>query len=116
MEKKYVFDQHGNSIFYKSVLVSGIAGIAGQVAASPVFLVKTHQQTKSSETIAVGYQHKHRGMWEALKTIFQDQGVSKKILSKTYRINFIPLAWFTLRVTLLILAFSVRVLYKKSNI
>ncbi|KAJ3622114.1 hypothetical protein MTP99_002641 [Tenebrio molitor] len=72
----YVLGKDGNTVFYKSVLAGGIGGVAGQIACSPVFLVKTHLQTQSSESIAVGYQHKHQGMWQALKVISKEQGVS----------------------------------------
>ncbi|RZC33593.1 Mito carr domain containing protein [Asbolus verrucosus] len=75
-DQGYVLDKEGNTIFFKSVLAGGIGGVAGQIACSPVFLVKTHLQTQSSESIAVGYQHKHTGMWQALKIIFKEHGVN----------------------------------------
>lgn len=75
-DKGYIFNNEGNTVFYKSVLASGIGGVAGQIACSPVFLVKTHLQTQGSESIAVGFQHKHRGMLQGLRIIFNEQGVS----------------------------------------
>ena len=72
----YVLDKEGNTVFYKSVLAGGVGGVAGQLACSPVFLVKTHLQTQSSEAIAVGHQHQHRNMWQAMALIYREQGVS----------------------------------------
>lgn len=72
----YLFDEEGNIVFYRSVLAGGLGGIAGQLVSSPAFLVKTHLQTQANETIAVGHQHQHGGMTEALRKIYREQGVS----------------------------------------
>lgn len=37
--------------------------------------VKTRLQSKAKEEIAVGYQHKHNGMMEALRSIYQKNGI-----------------------------------------
>ena len=42
---------------------------------SPLFLVKTHLQTSSSESIAVGYQHRHPGTLAGLKQLYAAGGL-----------------------------------------
>ena len=38
--------------------------------------VKTHLQSKANEiSIAVGHQHQHSGMWQALTSIYQRDGI-----------------------------------------
>lgn len=63
-------------MFYKSVLIGGLGGVIGQFLASPFFMIKTHLQSQAIKSIAVGYQHDHKGTWAALQTIFKQQGVS----------------------------------------
>ncbi|XP_972193.1 solute carrier family 25 member 35 isoform X2 [Tribolium castaneum] len=74
-DRGLILNSEGGTVFYKSVLAGGVGGVAGQIACSPVFLVKTHLQTQGSENIAVGFQHKHRGMVEGLRIIFEEQGI-----------------------------------------
>lgn len=62
-------------IFYKTVSISGIGGVIGHVLANPFYLVKTHFQTQSAKTIAVGHQHHHVGTFNALNNIIKAQGV-----------------------------------------
>ncbi|XP_023019306.2 solute carrier family 25 member 35 isoform X1 [Leptinotarsa decemlineata] len=70
-----VKDVHGNVIFYKSVLVAGVGGTLGQLSCSPFFLIKTHLQAQATASIAVGHQHHHDGLWQALKTIYGQHGI-----------------------------------------
>ena len=42
---------------------------------SPLFLVKTHLQTSSSQSIAVGYQHRHPGTWAGLRHLYAAGGL-----------------------------------------
>ncbi|XP_031352409.1 solute carrier family 25 member 35-like [Photinus pyralis] len=71
----YVRDNDGNLIFYKNVLFGGLGGTFGHYFASPFFMIKTHFQSQASQSIAVGYQHNHKGTWQALKTIFKEHGI-----------------------------------------
>ncbi|XP_076062674.1 solute carrier family 25 member 35-like [Oratosquilla oratoria] len=48
-----------------------IAGFTG----SPFYLVKTQLQSQASSSIAVGYQHEHRGVISAFSTIIRQEGV-----------------------------------------
>uniref|UniRef100_G3QAQ4 Solute carrier family 25 member 35 n=1 Tax=Gasterosteus aculeatus TaxID=69293 RepID=G3QAQ4_GASAC len=43
----------------KTTLAGAAAGVVGAVIGSPVYLVKTHLQSQSTASIAVGHQHKH---------------------------------------------------------
>ncbi|KAM4613044.1 solute carrier family 25 member 34 [Polymixia lowei] len=61
---------HGGS------LLSGAgAGALGAFIASPAYLVKTHLQAQSVETIAVGHQHNHQGVSSAFASIYRREGV-----------------------------------------
>ena len=51
------------------------SGLVGAVLGSPLFLVKTHLQTSSSESIAVGYQHRHPGALAGLKQLYSAGGL-----------------------------------------
>jgi len=55
---------------------SSLSGVAGAVFGSPIFLVKTHLQTSSSQSIAVGHQHRHTGFISALQHVYQEGGVA----------------------------------------
>ncbi|XP_061607018.1 solute carrier family 25 member 35 [Phyllopteryx taeniolatus] len=59
----------------KTVAAGAAAGVAGAVMGSPVYLVKTHLQSQSSASIAVGHQHKHQGMSQALAAIYKEHGI-----------------------------------------
>ncbi|XP_078389924.1 solute carrier family 25 member 35 isoform X2 [Cetorhinus maximus] len=51
----------------KSTVSGALAGVAGALLASPVYLVKTHLQAQSASAIAVGHQYQHEifqpGSW-----------------------------------------------------
>lgn len=68
-------------MFLNSTLAGGFGGIMGQLICSPLFLVKTHLQAEATTTIAVGHQHHHKGMMNALKTIYSKHGVKKMYFS-----------------------------------
>ncbi|XP_065140662.1 solute carrier family 25 member 35 [Paramisgurnus dabryanus] len=59
----------------KSTLAGGVAGVVGAVMGSPIYLVKTHLQSQSTSSIAVGHQYKHRGMMHALLDIHRQHGI-----------------------------------------
>lgn len=48
----------------------------GAVCGSPLQLIKTQLMSYSSEKIAVGTQHRHRGLWYALSGIYRKNGLS----------------------------------------
>jgi len=55
---------------------SAICGLFGGFVASPLFLIKTQLQTASSQSIAVGYQHKHASMHTAFLNIYKKGGIA----------------------------------------
>lgn len=59
----------------KSTVSGAIAGVVGAVMGSPIYLVKTHLQSQSTSSIAVGHQYKHRGMMHALLAIHKQYGI-----------------------------------------
>ncbi|KAJ8985301.1 hypothetical protein NQ317_007088, partial [Molorchus minor] len=71
----YTRDRDGNLVFYKTVLSGGFGGVLGQLLSSPLFLIKTHLQSQSTEAIAVGHQHQHKGFVHALTKIYLKHGV-----------------------------------------
>lgn len=54
----------------------GIGGVVGCAVGSPFYLIKTHLQAQTVQTIAVGYQHQHKGMVGALKDIWRKDGTT----------------------------------------
>ncbi|KAI4814373.1 hypothetical protein KUCAC02_003569 [Chaenocephalus aceratus] len=59
----------------KTTIAGAVAGVVGAVMGSPVYLVKTHLQSQSTSSIAVGHQHKHKGMIHALAGIYRQHGI-----------------------------------------
>lgn len=59
----------------RTILVSATGGCLGSYMASPLYLVKTHMQSKAATNIAVGHQHSHTGTISALTQIYQREGV-----------------------------------------
>lgn len=72
----YMKDEKGNKVFIKQLMIGGLGGVLGQYFSSPLFLIKTHLQSKAAEAIAVGHQHEHTGLYRALITIYSEHGVS----------------------------------------
>ncbi|KAJ3602896.1 hypothetical protein NHX12_030641 [Muraenolepis orangiensis] len=58
-----------------SLLSGAAAGALGAFIASPAYLVKTHLQAQTVETIAVGHQHNHQGVSSAFATIYRREGI-----------------------------------------
>uniref|UniRef100_A0A3B1ICF8 Solute carrier family 25 member 35 n=1 Tax=Astyanax mexicanus TaxID=7994 RepID=A0A3B1ICF8_ASTMX len=59
----------------KSTAAGAASGVVGAVMGSPIYLVKTHLQSQSTSTIAVGHQYQHRGMLHALVAIHRQHGI-----------------------------------------
>lgn len=72
----YLTDEKGQTVFVKSFVASAFAGGAGAFCGSPFFLIKTQLQAQAADTIAVGHQHRHKGVWAAFRKIYGEQGVS----------------------------------------
>uniref|UniRef100_A0A3Q0QS59 Solute carrier family 25 member 35 n=1 Tax=Amphilophus citrinellus TaxID=61819 RepID=A0A3Q0QS59_AMPCI len=59
----------------KTTVAGAVAGVVGAVMGSPIYLVKTHLQSQSTSSIAVGHQYKHQGMTHALVAIYRQHGI-----------------------------------------
>ncbi|XP_028303619.1 solute carrier family 25 member 34 [Gouania willdenowi] len=65
----------GVTSFHGGSLLSGAgAGALGAFIASPAYLVKTHLQAQTLQTIAVGHQHNHLGVSDAFVSIYRREG------------------------------------------
>ncbi|XP_068187408.1 solute carrier family 25 member 35 [Antennarius striatus] len=71
----YTRNHHGRVSAVKSTVAGAAAGVAGAVMGSPIYLVKTHLQSQSTSSIAVGHQYKHQGMTQALVAIYTEHGI-----------------------------------------
>ncbi|XP_012688470.1 LOW QUALITY PROTEIN: solute carrier family 25 member 34-like [Clupea harengus] len=58
-----------------NILAGAVAGALGAFVASPAYLVKTHLQAQTVQTIAVGHQHNHQGVSSAFATIYRREGL-----------------------------------------
>lgn len=77
-----VFDNHGftrnkegDVVFYRSIICGVSSGVLGSFLGSPLYLVKTHLQSRSGADIAVGHQHSHSSMTEGFKSIYSQYGI-----------------------------------------
>ncbi|KAL4659905.1 solute carrier family 25 member 35-like [Arapaima gigas] len=59
----------------RSTAAGAMAGVVGAFVGSPIYLVKTHLQSQSASSIAVGHQYKHQGMLHALVAIHREHGI-----------------------------------------
>ncbi|CAK1581513.1 unnamed protein product [Parnassius mnemosyne] len=59
----------------RGAVAAGLGGALGSIAGTPFFLVKTRLQAQAAKAIAVGHQHKHSGMLNALSDIYKNEGV-----------------------------------------
>ncbi|XP_049867553.1 solute carrier family 25 member 35-like isoform X1 [Pectinophora gossypiella] len=67
-------DAKGRTSIVKGAAAAGVGGALGSIAGTPFFLVKTRLQAQAAKAIAVGHQHKHAGMVDALKEIYTKEG------------------------------------------
>ncbi|XP_061753622.1 solute carrier family 25 member 35 [Nerophis ophidion] len=59
----------------KTVFAGAASGVMGAVIGSPLYLIKTHLQSQSTISIAVGHQYKHQGMTHAMAAIYKEYGL-----------------------------------------
>lgn len=69
-------DSTGRVSIVRSALWGATGGFVGAALANPFFMLKTHLQSAAKEEIAVGFQHKHTGMFSALHEIFTKHGIA----------------------------------------
>lgn len=69
-------DENGKTQVTNSLVFGSISGMCGAFFGSPLQLVKTQLMSYSSEKIAVGTQHAHRGLTYAMKKIYKENGLA----------------------------------------
>ncbi|XP_071446189.1 solute carrier family 25 member 35-like [Hetaerina americana] len=71
----WTLNKNGQTSAPKSIIIGALAGCAGSFTGSPLYLVKTHLQSQATGSIAVGHQHQHSGMGQALMGIYKQYGI-----------------------------------------
>ncbi|KAI5709427.1 hypothetical protein M8J76_013766 [Diaphorina citri] len=74
-ERGWTMGPDGNVYILNNIAVGLMAGGAGAFLGSPILLVKTHIQSRSSQQIAVGTQHHIDGIVKTLGKIYGQFGV-----------------------------------------
>ncbi|XP_017150379.1 solute carrier family 25 member 35-like [Drosophila miranda] len=75
VEKRWMHKKNGEVSFGLGLMWGAIGGVVGSYCSSPFFLVKTQQQSQAAKQIAVGYQHTHTSMTNALRQIYANNGI-----------------------------------------
>lgn len=69
-------DKNGKLSTFRCVAVGAFCGLCGATVSSPFYLIKTQLQSQSTNAkYAVGYQHSHKGLIDALKNIYTNNGL-----------------------------------------
>ncbi|CAK1545098.1 unnamed protein product [Leptosia nina] len=68
-------DEKNNTKFVNSVFFGCVSGMCGGFMGSPLQLVKTQLMSYSAKQIAVGTQHAHPGMLDAMSKIYGKNGL-----------------------------------------
>ena len=81
-------DENGKPVFWKLGLAGAFAGSCGALVGSPFYLVKVQMQAAAAPSIAVGYQHKHTGLWQGLKIAYSSPGgLFQGVTSALWRVS-----------------------------
>eukprot|EP00099_Drosophila_melanogaster_P019610 NP_610933.1 uncharacterized protein Dmel_CG8323 [Drosophila melanogaster] len=75
MERRWMHNRKGEVSYGMGLLWGAIGGVVGCYFSSPFFLIKTQLQSQAAKQIAVGYQHAHTSMTDALRQIYSRNGV-----------------------------------------
>ncbi|KAH8291251.1 hypothetical protein KR054_010047 [Drosophila jambulina] len=75
LEYGYLQDKDGKIAFYRGMVVGALAGGTGTFLGSPFYMIKAQQQAQAVEAIAVGFQHRHTSMIDAMRQIYRTQGI-----------------------------------------
>ncbi|XP_053626074.1 solute carrier family 25 member 35-like isoform X3 [Plodia interpunctella] len=65
----------GDVSFQKAVLWSSVSGILSGLTGNPASVVKTRIQSASHPSIAVGRQHRYKGLWDGCRQIYKVEGL-----------------------------------------
>ncbi|XP_033153160.1 solute carrier family 25 member 35 [Drosophila mauritiana] len=75
MERRWMHNRRGEVSYGMGLLWGAIGGVVGSYCSSPFFLIKTQLQSQAAKQIAVGYQHAHTSMTDALRQIYSRNGI-----------------------------------------
>ncbi|KAH8253037.1 hypothetical protein KR032_003249 [Drosophila birchii] len=75
LEYGYLQDKDGNIAFYRGMIFGAIGGGTGTFLGSPFYMIKAQQHAQAVEAIAVGFQHKHSSLIDAMRKIYKKYGV-----------------------------------------
>lgn len=64
-----------HSLLGASIFAGAVAGVAGAMLGSPLYLIKTRQQSFSPVFKQIGHQHEMQSAWSALRQIYRSEGV-----------------------------------------
>ncbi|XP_037944616.1 solute carrier family 25 member 35-like [Teleopsis dalmanni] len=74
MDNGWMHKANGDVSFGRGLFWGAAGGVIGSYFSSPFFMIKTQLQSQAAKQIAVGYQHTHNGMMDALKQIYSKGG------------------------------------------
>lgn len=69
------FDASSSHSTLLCVFWGGVCGVVGSAVGCPLYMVKTQLQAQSQGQFAVGFQHGHSGMVNALVSAYNNQGI-----------------------------------------
>ncbi|EDW77226.1 uncharacterized protein Dwil_GK22254 [Drosophila willistoni] len=75
VEKRWMHNKQGEISYGLGLMWGAIGGVVGSYCSSPFFLIKTQLQSQAAKQIAVGFQHEHSSMSDALRQIWQKNGI-----------------------------------------
>ncbi|KAH8322546.1 solute carrier family 25 member 35-like [Drosophila bipectinata] len=75
LEQGWVHNSKKEISFSRGLFWGALGGVVGSYAASPFFMIKTQLQAQAAKQIAVGYQHPHTSMSDAIRQIYRRSGV-----------------------------------------
>ena len=68
-------DENGEFSKFRCAAAAGLCGFIGISFSYPFYMVKTQIQARSDPRFAVGYQHNHKGLVDALKKTYKSNGI-----------------------------------------
>lgn len=73
----FICDSQNQIFFFRSLFAAALGGSLGSFFGTPFFRIVTQMHAKAAQGIAVGFQHEHSGVFDALKTIYIRHGVNE---------------------------------------
>ncbi|KAH8402234.1 hypothetical protein KR009_010627 [Drosophila setifemur] len=75
-DRGWMHNQQGEVSYGLGLLWGAIGGVVGSYCSSPFFLIKTQLQSQAAKEIAVGYQHAHTSLTDAVRQIYGRNGIA----------------------------------------